>query len=98
MVVQAGLANPFPQSMTGLRRQAEAVGEHDTLARLGGVRCPALVTVGDDDVLVPPRFSREVAAAIPGASLRTLSGAGHAYFWERASEFNALTLEFIAAH
>jgi pimeloyl-ACP methyl ester carboxylesterase len=98
MVVQAGLANPYPQSLAGFLRQSEAVLAHDTRSRLAALRCPALVSVGADDLLVPPRFARELAALIPGAALQVVPAAGHAYFWERIDAFNALTLEFFASH
>ena len=71
---------------------------HDALDRLDTIRCPTLVSVAEDDVLVPPRFSRELAARIPGAELRTIPGAGHVYFWERPEIFNAMCLDFIARH
>jgi pimeloyl-ACP methyl ester carboxylesterase len=98
MLVQATLAHPFPQTLTGFLRQTDAVLAHDALDRLRDLRVPVLVSIGEEDILVPPRFSRQLAAAIPGAALRSLAGAGHAYFWERADAFNALVLEFAAAH
>jgi 3-oxoadipate enol-lactonase len=98
MVVQGAIANPFPQSVTGFLRQCDAVAGHDALERLPGIACPTLVAVGEADALVPPRFSREIAARIPRAELRLLAGAGHVCFWERAEAFNARVLEFAAAH
>jgi len=98
MLFQNALANPYPQTLTGFVRQGDAILGHDTAARLGGLRCPTLVTVAEDDILVPPRFSREVASLIPGATLRVLPGAGHVYFWEQPDAFNALCLEFLARH
>ena len=95
-VLQNSLASPYPQSLTGFLRQSEAVAAHDTLDRLGGVRCPTLVSVAEDDILVPSRFSRDLAARIPGARLHTVRDAGHGYFLERADLFNALCLEFLA--
>jgi 3-oxoadipate enol-lactonase len=92
----AALANPYPQSVTGFLRQVEAVEGHDTRERLGAIRCPTLVSVGEEDALVPLRFARELAGGIPGATLRAVPGCGHAYFWERADEFNRLTLDFLA--
>jgi 3-oxoadipate enol-lactonase len=97
-IIQTGIANPHPFTLTGFLRQGDAVRSHDTLDRLGKLGCPTLVGVGDDDILVPPRFSRELAAVIPGATLRTVEGAGHCYFWERPDVFNAMCLEFLARH
>jgi pimeloyl-ACP methyl ester carboxylesterase len=96
MLIANALANPHPQSLTGFLRQGDAVREHDTLERLGEIGCPTLVSVAEHDVLVPPRFSHEIAHRIRGAELKTLAGAGHAYMWERPEAFNALSLDFLA--
>src|SRR5207245_1770785 len=76
-------AAPYPQSLAGFVHQGEAVRAHDTLERLRDIRCPTLVTVADHDILVPPRFSHAIAQRVPGAELKTLADAGHAYMWER---------------
>ena len=94
-LLQGALANPYRQSLTGFLRQRDAIGLHDTLDRLGGIRCPTLVSVAEDDILVPPRLSRELAARIPGADLRVVARAGHVYFWERPDAFNELCLDFL---
>ena len=98
MVIQTGLANPHPFTLTGFLRQGDAVRGHDALDRLPGLTCPTLVSVAEDDILVPPRFAREVAAAAPRAELRVIEAAGHAYFWERADLFNTMCLDFLAKH
>ena len=98
MVIQSALANPWPQTVTGFLRQSDAIAGHDTLARLGAIGCPTLVSVAEDDILVPPRFSRELAAQIPGAKLQVVSGAGHVFFWERADVFNQICLDFLDGH
>jgi 3-oxoadipate enol-lactonase len=96
MIIQNGLANPHPQSVTGFNRQSEAVMAHDTLERLKAIRCPTLVSVAEDDILLPPRFSRELAARVPGARFELVQAGGHVYFWERPDVFNALCLDFFA--
>jgi len=45
--------------------------------RLGEVRVPTVVVTGDRDRLVAKGSARRLAAAIPGAELRTVPGAGH---------------------
>jgi 3-oxoadipate enol-lactonase len=97
-IIQTGLANPYPFTLTGFLRQGDAVRSHDTLDRLGALACPTLVSVAEDDILVPPRFSRALAAAIPGAALQTVERAGHCYFWERPDTFNTTSLAFLARH
>ena len=88
--------SPYPQSLTGFLRQGEAVVAHDARARLPAIRCPTLVSVAADDILVPSRFSREIVARIPGAELRVVPDASHCYFPERADAFNELSLDFLA--
>jgi 3-oxoadipate enol-lactonase len=95
-LLQNALANPYPQSLIGFIRQGEAVASHDARGRLPAIRCPTLVSVAEDDILVPARFSREIAARIPGAELRVLPAAGHCYFLEQPDAFNQLALDFIA--
>src|SRR5881296_1809679 len=96
LVLQNAIANPHPQSLTGFLRQGDAVLGHDTLERLEQLRCPTLVSVADHDILVPPRFSHAIAQRVPGAELKTIADAGHAYIWERPEAFNAMCLEFLA--
>jgi pimeloyl-ACP methyl ester carboxylesterase len=97
-VIQTGIANPHPFTLTGFLRQGDAVRSHDTLARIGTLRAPTLVSVAEDDILVPPRFSRALAAAVPNAQLRVVPRAGHCLFWERPDVFNTMCLEFLAKH
>ena len=98
MILQNALANPYPMSLTGFERQCDAVETHDALERLDTIRCPTLISVADHDILVPPRFSRELADRIPHARFRLVEGAGHGYFWERPDVFNQMCLEVLADH
>jgi pimeloyl-ACP methyl ester carboxylesterase len=78
--------------------QLIAVGRHNTLGRLAQIRAPTLVLTGDADRLIPPQNSEVLAAAIPGARLVTLPGAGHAFPLEREEEtVRALTDHFLSA-
>jgi pimeloyl-ACP methyl ester carboxylesterase len=96
MILENALANPYPMSLTGFERQCDAVQTHDALDRVAAIRCPTLVSVADQDILVPPRFSRALAERIAGAAFRLVEGAGHGYFWERPDVFNAMCLGFVA--
>ena len=98
MMVRIMVDHPYPASLAGLTRQAEACWAHDTLARLGRIQCPTLITVGVDDIFVPPRFSQELHARIPGAELRVIEGGGHGYLWEQAPAFNEACLQFLRKH
>jgi pimeloyl-ACP methyl ester carboxylesterase len=49
----------------------------DFRAGLAGVAVPTTVVIGRRDLLTPPRLGRAMAAAIPGARLVEVPGAGH---------------------
>jgi pimeloyl-ACP methyl ester carboxylesterase len=98
LIVQNALTNPHPQSLVGFVRQGDAVRAHDALDRLGDIRCPTLISVAEHDILVPPRFSQEIARRMPSAEFKTLADAAHGYFWERPDAFNAMVLDFLARH
>ncbi|MFQ5845957.1 MAG: alpha/beta fold hydrolase, partial [Planctomycetota bacterium] len=58
-----------------------------------------LVTAGEMDIQVPPRYGLEVANAIPGATFHLLEGphASHIACVEMAEEFNRVTLDWLEA-
>ncbi|MBS0380740.1 MAG: alpha/beta fold hydrolase [Proteobacteria bacterium] len=60
-----------------LNQQAAIIGRPDSRPMLGRIRCPALVVVGDGDVLTPPDRAAEIANGIPGAQLVVVPGCGH---------------------
>ncbi len=89
-------SNPYPQSVAGFMRQADAIIAHDTLSRLAQITLPTHIIVGDEDILTPPRYARILAEKIPGAKLTTIAGVGHAVPAEMADKFNRVTLDFLA--
>jgi pimeloyl-ACP methyl ester carboxylesterase len=70
--VQAGLDDPHPMSTEDFCAAARACLEHDALDRLGAIAVPTLVVAGEEDLVTPPRFARELAERIPGARLTLL--------------------------
>lgn len=68
---------------------------HDVTDHLADISVPTLVMVGEEDVLTPPWYARDVAAGIPGAELVVVPNAGHALPIERPNVFNALALAFL---
>jgi pimeloyl-ACP methyl ester carboxylesterase len=98
LFLERAVDNPFPTGLVGLTRQAEGIGGHDALDRLSRIRVPTLITVGADDILVPPRFSEEIHARIPGSELVVIPDAAHLHFMERFEEFNEVCLRFLRKH
>ncbi len=63
--------------------------------RLGEVQVPALVLVGNQDILTPRGDSEELAERLPQAELVVISGAAHGFMVEHATTFNRVLLDFL---
>lgn len=92
------LANPNPQEPEAFTRQLLATSRHEARDRLAGLTMPVHVIGAEHDILLPVWKSRELAELIPGARLTVLEGAAHGVNVERAEDFNAAVLDFLAAH
>jgi pimeloyl-ACP methyl ester carboxylesterase len=67
----------------------------DTSSLLPSFRRPALILVGDEDVLTPPALSEEMHARIPGSELVRIPECGHLASLERADAFNDALARFL---
>ena len=68
----------------------------DVADRLGEVRAPTLVVVGEEDFDEMQAIGRKLAAEIPDARLETIPGAAHIPSLERPELFDPLVLDFLA--
>jgi 3-oxoadipate enol-lactonase len=59
------------------RAACTALAELDLRPRLGRVKVPVLVLVGEHDEATPPPMSHELAAGLPQASLTIIPGCAH---------------------
>ena len=90
----AAAESPHPQSVDAFCRSADALIEHDTADRVGAISVPVLVTVGELDLCLPERFSRELVARIPNARLEVIADQGHQPFQEGPTAYNELLASF----
>lgn len=75
-----------------LYRSADPAELERAGARLGDIRCPALVAWGDRDPYVPPRFAEAYAAALGGpAQVLHLPDAGHWPWLDRPDLIDTVT-------
>jgi pimeloyl-ACP methyl ester carboxylesterase len=107
MYTPAWLAeHPGPYHTTGdpgmpahaRRRHLAASAEHDAWDALPRITAPTLVVHGTDDVFNPAANAPLIAERIPGAELRLIEGARHAYFEEFRHVASPMVLEFLARH
>jgi 3-oxoadipate enol-lactonase len=75
----------------------EGIARHDASARLGALRCPALVVAGEQDTSTPPQVARELAAMIPGAQFEIIPAAAHLAPVEAPELVNDQLLKFLDA-
>ena len=92
--IAAAEASPHAQSVDAFSRSAEALIQHDSADRIAAIDAPTLVTVGELDLVLPPRFSQAIAERIAGARMVVIAGAGHQPFQEVPDEYNRLLDEF----
>jgi 3-oxoadipate enol-lactonase len=86
------------QSVEAFCDQAEACVRHDGLEAIAEVEVPALITVGERDILTPPAHARAIHKRLRDSALHVWREMGHAPFWEIPDEFNRLTRDFLEAH
>lgn len=69
----------------------------DSTGTLASIACPTLVLVGAEDTLTPPPEAERMAAAVKGARLVRIAGAGHLPNVEQPAAFNEAILDFLGA-
>jgi pimeloyl-ACP methyl ester carboxylesterase len=72
-------------------------GYADGLASAARVRCPALLILGESDIMAPPRSAQALVAALPQARTQTLPGAGHALMQEEPDAVLDALRDFVGA-
>jgi pimeloyl-ACP methyl ester carboxylesterase len=68
----------------------------DSAPTLAAISCPTLVIVGEEDTLTPPVESEKMTAAVKGAKLVRVPGAGHMSCIENPEPFNRALVDFFA--
>lgn len=70
----------------------------DFSARLGEIKVPTCIMVGELDLLKGPRYAEILRQGIQHTEYHILRGSGHASCWERPEEFLSIILGFLARH
>ena len=90
----ATMASALPARQQTVQLQIQAVGGHDTQARLTEITAPTLVIHGTEDRMIPVANGELIASLVPGAKLEILEGVGHLFWWEEPER----SAELIRAH
>ncbi|OYW46873.1 MAG: hypothetical protein B7Z08_01565 [Sphingomonadales bacterium 32-68-7] len=89
------VVDALPKSI--VRAAAASALRRSVRDEIGGITVPVLIVAGEEDQPVPLRHPLAVAAAIPGAELERLPGAGHAVMIEQPDWFNARLRRFLTS-
>jgi pimeloyl-ACP methyl ester carboxylesterase len=81
---------PVPEGVEGIELEPPAI------ERLGEVRVPTLVAVGDHDIEEKLAIADRLAAEISGARKVVFPGAAHMVTMEQPADFNRIVLDFLA--
>jgi 2-succinyl-6-hydroxy-2,4-cyclohexadiene-1-carboxylate synthase len=86
-----------PEKLAGLLRSAGQGASPPVWERLADLRCPVLLTAGEQDRRYATA-ARRMVEQIPQARVRLVKDAGHAPQLEAPDEFTALLREFLDEH
>lgn len=73
----------------------EGLDGFDVSGKIGRLKLPVLVVVGDKDRVIPPEGGYQLAASIEGAKTHTLKHSGHIGYAEQPTAFNDAILSFL---
>jgi pimeloyl-ACP methyl ester carboxylesterase len=71
-------------------RDGDVRGDHRN------IRCPTLLTVGDQDAVTPVSWQRQMAAGIANSRIRIIPYTAHMTMLECPAVFNTVLMEFLA--
>jgi pimeloyl-ACP methyl ester carboxylesterase len=77
-----------------VRQQTAIIGRIDSRPHLSAIACPTFVLSAQNDEVIPPAWSKEMADGIPGAALHTLPECGHLSTVDRPVEATQALVDF----
>ena len=90
-IIEGGDAEGFAGGIRAIRARP------DSSSSLEGIGVPALVIVGEEDVLTPPSDSEAMAAVLPRCRLVKLPRAGHLSSLESPRDFSTALCDFLTS-
>lgn len=78
-----------------IRRDFELCNQFDIMESIHEIRPPALVIVGEDDVMTPVKYSRYLHERIKDSTLISIKFAGHMVMLEKSMQVNSAIIEWM---
>lgn len=96
-VIRAGLREKYAKvAPEVIHSDLSACNDFDVMDRLGEIKLPSWIIVGQDDKLTPVKYSKFLSDAIKGSRMEIVPDAGHLVMMEKPEEFNRSLREFLA--
>lgn len=95
MAIARMVEKPYPITLKGYKNQAHACLNHNTDGELNQIKTPTLVLSGEEDILVQPAISKQIAVAMPNAQFKVVSETGHLVQVEKPAEFIQTVCNFL---
>ena len=92
---EVSIALNTPEAVTNLAKASIA---HDLRDRVSDIVSPTLIVFGEEDILIPFKYSKELNEKIKGSKLAVIKDCGHASPLEKPEEFNTLVIDFLKEH
>jgi 3-oxoadipate enol-lactonase len=92
---EISIKNNPPRAVINL---AKACLKHDLNDRLSEIKAPTLIIVGEEDILIPPKYSKILHEKIQDSKLIIIRDCGHVPPIEKPEEFNRTVLDFLNEH
>ncbi len=89
------LSDGFQAGLFNLWSAAQALTRDNPTSILARVTTPTLLLHGSRDLLVTLEMANELQRGLVNSTLEMIPGAGHNLMFDRSTEFNRLTLEFL---
>ena len=75
-----------------------ASNNHNLKEKISEINAPTLIMAGEEDILIPPKYSKILRDRIPNSKMVTIKDCGHVPPIEKPEEFNNLVLRFLKKH
>lgn len=100
--VSASIRQRAVRSLSGvdpavLHGDFQACDRFDVMERLGDLRVPALVLVGEEDQMTPVKYARFLAEHLPAARLEVIPAAGHMVMLEQPAAVEKALADWLEA-
>lgn len=94
-LIQLGLSNPYPFTLTGYEAQYAALKHFDSNSWVNKINTPILVIGADQDLIFREPLVKEFAGLIPKSKYYCFDESGHLPFLEHPDIFTQVVSDFI---